>query len=285
MIQYADYPAVILFIFSRCTGNYLRNKGNTKAIQRQYKGMPQEHTPLISIITVVLNRRDTIQRTISSVVPQLSNNVEYIVIDGGSSDGTLDIIKQQDGYITYWVSEPDRGIYDAWNKGIAVARGKYIAFVGADDHLEAEFIARCVEFIKENNECDYISLKARINNHKRRVFGKKWRWSAFRRYMTVAHVGSLHNRKLYSRFGHYDTSYRVAGDYEFLLRAGRGLKTGFIDYVGITMGQNGVSNKLVYLALRETLRAKVSTKACGMWVASVDYCIALAKYYLRRLYC
>jgi glycosyltransferase involved in cell wall biosynthesis len=200
--------------------------------------------PLISIIVVVLNGSDSIQRTIESIVNQMTYEVEFIVIDGASIDGTLEIIKKYSERFSYWVSEPDQGIYDAWNKGVAASKGKYIAFVGADDIVEFGMLARCLCFIKSNKEYDYISYKAILDTHRPRIFGKQWAWHTFRRYMTVSHVGSLHNRGLYEKYGNYDTSYKIVGDYEFLLRIGDNLKAGFIDYVGATVGANGVSNKI-----------------------------------------
>ena len=90
---------------------------------------------IISIITVSYNAVKTIEQTISSVVNQSYSNIEYIIIDGGSTDGTVDIIKKYEDRIAYWVSEPDGGIYDAMNKGIKVATGDYIQIIGADDFL------------------------------------------------------------------------------------------------------------------------------------------------------
>jgi len=89
--------------------------------------------PLISIITVVYNGEEYLEETIQSVINQTYKNIEYIIIDGGSSDGTVDIIKKYEKKIDYWVSEKDEGIYDAMNKGIDVARGEFINFMNADD--------------------------------------------------------------------------------------------------------------------------------------------------------
>lgn len=94
----------------------------------------------ISIITVSYNAAKTIEQTIQSVVNQTYDNIEYIIIDGGSTDGTVDIIKKYEDKIAYWVSEPDKGIYDAMNKGILKASGEYIYFLGADDWLYNESV-------------------------------------------------------------------------------------------------------------------------------------------------
>jgi glycosyltransferase involved in cell wall biosynthesis len=246
--------------------------------------MIDKSDPAISIITAVLNCRRSIEFTIRSILPQLSNKVEYIIIDGGSTDGTLDILKKYSDSIDYIVSEPDLGIYDAWNKGIKVSKGNYVAFVGADDVLRGDIIAKYLSFINNSPNIDYVSSKAQFDGENSRIFGKEWKWDSFRRYMTVAHVGSLHRRSLYSQYGFYDTSYKIVGDYEFLLRVGRRLSVGFIDCVGVTMGANGVSNKLIHLSLKETLRAKVSTAACNVWIARFDYFVAYMKFFIRQFF-
>lgn len=93
------------------------------------------NNPLISVVTVSYNAVSTIEQTIISVLNQMYFNIEYIIIDGGSTDGTVDIIKRYDDKIAYWQSEPDRGIYDAMNKGILQAKGEWIYFIGASDLL------------------------------------------------------------------------------------------------------------------------------------------------------
>ena len=89
----------------------------------------------ISVVTVCYNAADTIEKTMLSVLNQTYHDIEYIIIDGGSTDGTVEIIRKYADRIAYWVSEPDKGIYDAMNKGIKVATGEYIYFLGADDLL------------------------------------------------------------------------------------------------------------------------------------------------------
>ncbi len=99
----------------------------------------------ISVVTVCFNSAKTIEQTIRSVINQSYKNIEYVVIDGGSKDGTIDIIKKYEAYISYWVSEPDEGIYDAMNKGIKVATGEVIAFLNSDDWYCEDILKRCAE--------------------------------------------------------------------------------------------------------------------------------------------
>lgn len=237
--------------------------------------------PVISVITAVFNGANSLRTTIDSVVPQLSNKVEYIIIDGGSTDGTQDIIAEYAGHLAFWVSEPDGGIYDAWNKGLARASGQYIGFVGADDVLLPHALHTYLNHIRQRPEIEYWSSKVAFGHMQGRIIGKPWIWNDFRRYMTVAHVGSLQRRDLYDRFGTYDTSYRIAGDYEFLLRAGDNLKAGFIDQVTAMMGDGGVSNKFALQAIAEAASAKRKRNATTLFETNLDYRIARLKHAAR----
>src|SRR5688572_31892096 len=95
-------------------------------------------TTLISIVTVVLNASETLERTLRSVFDQGLDDLDYVVIDGGSTDGSLDIIRRYESRIAHWRSEPDQGLYDAMNKAVRVAKGKWVLFLGADDVLVAD---------------------------------------------------------------------------------------------------------------------------------------------------
>ena len=108
------------------------------------------NSPLISIITVVYNGSKTLKQTIDSVLSQNYKNIEYIVIDGGSNDGTLDIIKKYESHINYWISEPDKGLYDAMNKGISAAKGVLIGMINSDDWYELNAVELIVKAYIEN---------------------------------------------------------------------------------------------------------------------------------------
>lgn len=240
--------------------------------------------PLISVVTVVFNGAKTLRKTIGSIVPQLGEDIEYIIIDGASTDGTVDIIREHEHHLAYWISERDSGIYDAWNKAIDVSQGRFIAYVGADDIVEPDAFTAYIEQINRFPEIEYWSSRVAFGERHGRVIGRPWCWLKFRRYMTVAHVGSLHRRDLYARYGRYDTSFRIVGDYEFLLRIGKDLHAGFVDAITATMGNGGVSNKQAFLTLKETRLAKISTHACGELIATLDYFWALFKLSIRRLF-
>ena len=110
-------------------------KGEGGLRTKGYFKKPYEDKPLISIITVVYNGEKYLEETIQSVINQTYDNVEYIIIDGGSTDGTVDIIKKYEDQIDYWVSEKDTGMYNALNKGFSCAQGDYLGWLNADDTL------------------------------------------------------------------------------------------------------------------------------------------------------
>tara|TARA_B100000795_G_scaffold66780_1_gene45780 strand:- start:8388 stop:9194 length:807 start_codon:yes stop_codon:yes gene_type:complete len=113
-----------------------------------------KESPLISVITVVFNRKNDLYETLQNIISQNHHSYEIIVIDGGSTDGTLDIINKYQDHISYWVSEPDKGIYDAMNKGIAAASGEWLNFMNAGDSYASNEIFNNI-FYKNNHNANY----------------------------------------------------------------------------------------------------------------------------------
>lgn len=130
-------------------------KGYGGVRNKSYFKKSYKNKPLISVVTVVYQGKKYLNKTINSVLDQAYDNVEYIIIDGGSTDGTLDIIKQYDECIDYWVSEPDTGIYNAMNKGIGLCTGEYVAFLNADDWYNTGALQSVADLIC-SNRYDYI---------------------------------------------------------------------------------------------------------------------------------
>jgi glycosyltransferase involved in cell wall biosynthesis len=201
--------------------------------------------PLISVIVAVFNGEKTLEKTLLSVFNQTYDNVELIIIDGGSTDGTIDIIKQHEGQIDYWVSESDLGIYDAWNKGVKLAHGEWIAFLGTGDTYNPSAISIYVTSILASKiALDFISSHINLvdqNGKILRLHGVPFVWNEVRKAMDFAHVGALHNRSLFERFGLFDILYKSAGDYEFFMRCGRELRTVFMDTVTVDVLVGGIS--------------------------------------------
>lgn len=173
-----------------------------------------------SIITVSYNAAATIEQAILSVVGQTYRHIEYIIIDGGSTDGTVDIIRKYEDKIAYWVSEPDQGIYDAMNKGIRRATGEYVYFLGADDWLrDDEVIGQVAAFIHRSPGYSFymgnVFLYAPALGWTKRQKGGRSA-EAIKRGKMCPHQGLFASRDL-MRKG-FDTKYKIAADYAFLLR-------------------------------------------------------------------
>lgn len=238
----------------------------------------------VSVIIGVLNGAAYLENAIQSVRHQSYRDVELIVIEGGSSDGTVEILRRHSDFIDYWISEADGGLYEAWNKGVKLAKGDWIAFLGADDCYEPDAIAKYVDFIlSTGKEFDYVSSRVRFRypDNSLRIYGSAWNWKIFRKYMNVTHFGSLHHRRLFQRFGEFDVSYRIAGDYEFLLRAGDKLQAGFLDTVTAEARVGGISNSV--RTIKETLRAKTTTGCRSPLAARMEYWWARIKFAMRRM--
>lgn len=178
----------------------------------------------ISIITVVYNNCKTISDTIQSVLSQKYNDIEYIVIDGESTDGTIDIIEKYDKYIDIIVSEKDEGIYDAINKGIKVASGDIIGLLHSDDVFTSDQVISRVghTFYDLNIDSTYGDLIYVDKNNSDKII-RKWRSGKYDRNKFLygwmpPHPTFFVKRNMFEKYGFYDLSFRSAADYELMLR-------------------------------------------------------------------
>ncbi len=175
--------------------------------------------PLVSIITVVYNGEKYLEQTILSVINQTYRNIEYIIIDGGSNDGTLDIVKKYEDHINYWVSEPDDGLYDAMNKGIGIAEGELIGLINSDDWYELD-AAEIIVDVYRNNQTKSIFHADQYDidedgNRKLRKFNPSV--LKFKYYdMTYHHSSMFVTKQEYSKHL-YNVNMHVFSDYQFVL--------------------------------------------------------------------
>lgn len=210
--------------------------------------------PLISIITIVFNGQKHIEKTIQSVIDQNIRGLEYIIIDGGSTDGTLDIIRKYEKHISFWKSEPDNGINDAFNKGLKQAKGELIGFLNSDDWLEQN----ALKIILKNYSSDKIIYgNVRFWKNEKEISVSKSDHSRLREGMTMAHPGVFVAKSLYDKHGMFRTDLRIASDYEILVRFFVN-KVEFVrtDEVIANMNLGGISHKRWVLAIREDLKVK-----------------------------
>ncbi len=177
--------------------------------------------PVISVVTVVRNGEHSLEQTIQSVLQQTYGAIEYIVIDGASTDGTLDIIKKYERKIAYWISEPDKGIYDAMNKGISASSGELINLLNADDYLEPNAVELVVAKYLDMRKSAIIYGHAFAVDDRYSVKAPLFSRPAYWLGMTINHQSMFVHRKIYESIGLYDIQYRAAADYDFLVRSFR----------------------------------------------------------------
>lgn len=212
-------------------------------------------TPLVSVVTVVYNGASHIEQAIASVLGQSYRNVEYIIVDGGSADGTLDIIRQHEDRIDYWVSEPDGGIYNAMNKGLALARGELVGLLNADDFYAPDAVAKVVESFRENKAKgiyygDNYVLQDDLSLHYRSHASLRY-WLG----MSICHQAMFVHRDAYQALGGYNEEYRFAADYDFLLRAAAaGVPLMYVPGYLVTYRNTGLTSRHYVASLVEAKR-------------------------------
>jgi glycosyltransferase involved in cell wall biosynthesis len=245
-----------------------------------------EIKPLFSIITSTFNAGRFLENSILSVSSQTYKNYEYIIIDGASTDDTLELIKTYNSEITYWSSEKDNGIYEAWNKGIRQAKGDWILFIGADDQLLPDALETYANFINRHisESYDYVSSKVeriRLDGTLEGIVGKSWKWNEFQHRMTTAHPGSIHSKYFFQKFGYYSTEYKIVADYELLLRARNTLMAGFIDKVTVSMYTGSRFGD--YEAIAECLKMQKDSKIKNFFSYNLHFININLRYFIKEL--
>lgn len=180
--------------------------------------------PLLTIITVVYNGQDYLEETILSVINQTYANVEYLIIDGGSTDGTLDILQKYQEHIDYWLSAADKGISDAFNKGISLALGEYLNFQGDGDGFSSPTVlSEIAALIVKHRDLLICGRIQRISPSGDELycsqFMRQFKKTSLLFKMALPHQGLFTHIKLFQRYGLFDINNVFCMDYEFLLRA------------------------------------------------------------------
>jgi glycosyltransferase involved in cell wall biosynthesis len=248
--------------------------------------------PLISVITVSFNAAEYIEQTITSVLAQTYPNLEYIIIDGGSIDGTVEIIRKYDSHLAYWHSQPDRGIAHAFNLGLAQAHGDWLVCLNADDILLAPTaIEQMVPHLRLHYDADVVfgqmlSLTRDMNPEPVpliRYGGRPWRWQEFRRVDRIPHPAAFIHRHYFDRVGCFDESFRIAMDYELFLRARGGLRAQFVPLTLVGMRAGGLCVKNIINTLQEAKRAQIKNQALPKWVSEVNFLLRVGRVYIGMM--
>ena len=242
---------------------------------------PQQN-PKISIITVVFNGADVLEDTIQSILSQTYQNIEYIVIDGGSTDGTVEIIKKHQDKIHYWISEPDGGIYDAMNKGVDKATGEIVGLLNSDDFYANNQVIEKVAttFTQQNIDSTYGDLDIvnpdNVNKVIRRWRSKPYTPDLFKKGWHPAHPTFFVKKFVYEKYGVFDTEYKIAADYDLMLRflERHHISTKYVPEVWIKMRQGGMSNKSIWSILCANYECHRAWKKNGL---KIGFYVALLK--------
>lgn len=241
----------------------------------------------ISIITVVLNAADTIEDTLRSVAAQRYPAIEHIVVDGGSTDGTLEIIERHRDRIAALIIEPDRGIYDAMNKGIAATTGEIVGMLNADDVYVDEHVLEKVARAFSDPAVDvchadlvYVD-RADLNRIIRYWKSRPYIDGLFEKGWLPAHPTFFVRRALYQRYGGFDLSYRFQADFELTMRllAVHKARSVYLPEVIVKMRMGGVSNRSVLNVIKGNLEAYRACRQHGLKVSP----LFIARKILSRL--
>lgn len=249
----------------------------------------------VSIITVSYNNQETITETIESILNQDYTNLEYIIIDGNSADNTVKIIQsyekvfEEKGIIYRWISEPDKGISDAFNKGVKMSTGDYINFQGADDYLlSSDSIS---ELFLGINKDEYGIVVGKI---KRVKINGEILWSAPKKLkfmktsllfkMAIPHQGMFVSKKYFEKYGGFKSEFKYSMDYEHLLRSYKEFPKTLIKDVYISAWrEGGIGQDNTLEVLKEYNRIKKRNKIAPIFILDLIYIVDLFKYYIKKI--
>jgi glycosyltransferase involved in cell wall biosynthesis len=260
--------------------------------------------PFISVVTVSLNAKDFIEHNLQSVAAQTYPHREHIVIDGGSTDGTVDIIQRYHSHLSYWHSRKDRGISHAFNLGLAQTRGNWVLFLNADDFLlDPLRLETMAKYLQTHCGADvvygqrYLMSRDRDPLLVRKARGRPWKWQEFRRRQTIPHPASFTSRSFFNRVEGFDEAFHIAMDYDLFLRERQNLKAQYIPLPITGMRDGGCCKQSIIKTWMEGRRAQENNRALSpslswlnfFWQIGRHYCLhsllKLLRIFPKRLSC
>ena len=263
-------------------------------IKEEYK--THKKNPRFTIVTAVLNQAATLHHCLESIIGQTLPDKELIVIDGGSKDGSVDIIKSFQRSIAWWESRLDRGIYHAWNKALKHAKGEWICFLGADDCFYDSFALEKTAPLLSKALAQGCRLAygqvAKVNaaGNVVQLLGKPWEkisWQ-IRHGMPIhmPHPGMMHHRSLFEEYGIFDEKFRIAGDYEFLLRELKdpARKAIYLGFPLVKFGIGGISEANRLATIKEARQARLKHGLPPSWLWSLVFLRAATRKFLPQTF-
>lgn len=235
----------------------------------------------ISIITVVRNGEDTIKDTIDCVLNQSYHNIEYIIVDGNSSDGTMDIIQSYGSKIDKIISESDKGIYDAMNKGLRAATGDYIAFLNADDfYSNSDVVSQIVSTARGTNADSIYGDLLFVDQKDTDKVVRYWKANHFNRYKmlfgwSVPHPTFFVKRKIFEKHGFFRENFGLSGDYEMMVRFffKERISAAYIPEVLVRMRVGGAGNSGLKSKLKGNREDLQAWKCNGLKIPFLTICL------------
>ena len=248
----------------------------------------------ISIITSVFNNKEHITEAIESVLNQSYKNIEYIVIDGASTDGTTEIIKSYKDKIDKFISEPDEGIYDGLNKGIHLATGDVIGFLHSDDFYLYDQVLEEVVNVFKSKECDgvYGNLiyvdKDDTNRVVRQWDSGEFKYENLKKGWMPPHPAFFIKREVYDNFGVFDTGFKISADYNFMLKilSSQKFTACYLPHVLYVMRIGGTSNKSIRNLIqksKEDLRALKQNRVGSLAALFFKNISKIPQFFRRKL--
>lgn len=232
-----------------------------------------ENNPLISVVTVSYNAVSVIEKTILSVISQTYSSMEYIIIDGGSTDGTVDVIKKYSDKISYWVSEPDKGVYDAMNKGVKIASGEWVNYMNAGDSFASNSVL-CALFDMDLSEDIGVVFgdTVFVKGNSRKVV--RYGVDPHHKVMPSCHQSIFCKRELLLKYL-FDLSFKIAADYNFFYQIYEAnVQRKYVNIiVSIYDAMDGISSRHEWVTRKEML--KIENRSCIYYVKSLFLYIKL----------
>jgi Glycosyl transferase family 2 len=284
----SNYWQEVCHLYLKKTTNHpfdLRTNFSNKIVSDSNQENTNDYLPLVSIVTVVKNGEEYLKQTIQSVINQTYSNIEYIIVDGGSTDGTLDIVKEYEDRISYWVSELDEGISDAFNKGISYSNGFLVGLLSADDlYYQDSVVEGMVNQSFKNPESSFYFGDCLYDSEGSisKVKGDDKYAEKLKFFMPHIHHPTVFMKREVLIETPFSNSYKLCMDYHLFLRLNKKGLTGsrYKDTVSIVRNC-GVSNRFYYQTRKEVFKASTE-HGTNLFVAGLIYILLLIKYRIKN---
>ena len=245
--------------------------------------------PLISVITVCYNAKDYIEQCMQSVIKQDYGNYEYVIIDGGSTDGTKETLEKYKENLSYWHSKSDRGLAHAFNEGVLHSKGIWLIFLNSDDYfLEEGTLKTISDELLNNDSADVIFGQVNIVSREKTPhyiggpYGGEFNWNDFLYRDTIPHQAAFTNRRLFEQDGLFDENFNIALDYEHYLRKGPALRATYVSQTISCMRDGGLSQESIGLSIREQHLARITNEVMPSFRAYRIYVWVLFRAFAGR---